>query len=275
MEKPQKGGLIGRMMAVLKDIGDLNVAAHAAGACYFLTLSVFPTMVLLLGLIRYTFLGVSELMEILDGLVPAALLPYVHRLAKNTYDNSTTVMLSGSAVVALWSASRGVYGLQRGLNAMYRVKETRNLLRVRLGSMLYTFLLLIVLILTLVLHVFGTTILSYLPEINNPILLVITDIVDFRFFLLLFVQTLFFALMYAKLPNGKRSFRSGLPGALLASSGWLIYSDIFSMYVEFFPYYPSLFGSVYAVALAMLWLYCCISIVFYGGALNRWLSEKK
>lgn len=275
MEKPQKGGLIGRFMSILKDIGDLNVAAHAAGACYFLTLSVFPTMVLLLGLIRYTFFGVAELMEILDGLIPAALLPYVQRLARNTYDNSSTVLLSGSALVALWSASRGVYGLQRGLNAMYNVVETRNILRVRLGSMVYTFLLLIVLILTLVLHVFGTTILSYLPEVNNPVLLLISEIVDFRFFLLLFVQTLFFALMYAKLPNGKRTFRGGLPGALLASSGWLIYSDIFSLYVEFFPYYPSLFGSVYAVALAMLWLYCCISIVFYGGALNRWLSEKK
>lgn len=275
MEKFQKGGLIGKIMSAIRSIGNLNVAAHAAGACYFLTLAVFPTMVLLLGMIRYTFFGVNELMEILDGVVPYALLPYIQRLARNTYENSSTALISGSAVVALWSASRGVYGLQRGLNAMYGAEETRSFLRVRLSSMFYTFLLLIVLLLTLVLHVFGTTILSYLPEVRNPILIFLLEIIDLRFFLLLFLQTLLFSLMYYKLPNRKNRFFSGIPGALLASSGWLIYSDLFSLYVEYFPNYPNIFGSVYAVALAMLWLYCCISIVFYGGALNRWLSDRK
>ena len=33
--------------------------------------------------------------------------------------------------------------------------------------------------------------------------------------------------------------------------------------------------SVYAVALSMLWLYCCLSILVYGGALNRLLAERK
>ena len=155
------------------------------------------------------------------------------------------------------------------------MEETRSYLRVRLGSMFYTFLLLIVLLLTLVLHVFGTTILSLLPEAKNPILIFLMDFVDLRFFVLLFVQTLLFSVMYYKLPNRKEKFRSGIPGALLSSSGWLIYSDIFSLYVEYFPAYQNLFGSVYAVALAMLWLYCCISMVFYGAAMNRWLSGKK
>ena len=275
MGKISKGGIMGQVQTVSRKISNLNVPAHAAGACYFLTLSVFPTMVLLLGIIRYTVFGVEELMEILDGVIPGALLPFVRKLAKNTYDNSSTALMSGSAVVALWSASRGVYGLQRGLNAMYGVEETRSYLRIRLGSMFYTFLLLIVLMLTLVLHVFGTTILSLLPEVRNPILAFLMDIVNLRFFFLLFVQTLLFSIMYYKLPNRKERFRAGIPGALLSSSGWLIFSDIFSIYVEYFPAYQNIFGSVYAVALAMLWLYCCISMVFYGAALNRWLSGKK
>ena len=47
------------------------------------------------------------------------------------------------------------------------------------------------------------------------------------------------------------------------------------IYVEHFAGFAKLYGSVYAVALAMLWLYCCMSIVFYGGGLNRYLSERK
>ena len=37
----------------------------------------------------------------------------------------------------------------------------------------------------------------------------------------------------------------------------------------------SIYGSVYAVALSMLWLYCCMSIVFYGGTLNVLLKTGK
>ena len=60
-----------------------------------------------------------------------------------------------------------------------------------------------------------------------------------------------------------------------ASCGWLIVTDLFSTYVAYFPNYANIYGSVYAVALAMLWLYCCMSIVFYGGGLNRYLAERK
>ena len=48
---------------------------------------------------------------------------------------------------------------------------------------------------------------------------------------------------------------------------------MFSFYVEYFSNYSNIYGSVYAVALSMLWLYFCISIVFYGGALNRLLMQ--
>jgi membrane protein len=64
-----------------------------------------------------------------------------------------------------------------------------------------------------------------------------------------------------------------LPVAFLASSGWLIFSHLFSIYVENFSNYATVYGSVYAMAVSMLWLYFCISIVFYGGLLNRWIMR--
>ena len=81
--------------------------------------------------------------------------------------------------------------------------------------------------------------------------------------------------MYVVLPNERNDVLKSLPGALLASVGWMIFSQLFSVYVEHFHNYSNIFGSVYAVALALLWLYCCIYIVFLGGALNRYLAERK
>ncbi len=79
--------------------------------------------------------------------------------------------------------------------------------------------------------------------------------------------------MFMALPSGRNQFWDSLPGALLASSGWLVFSDLFSIYVEHFAHLSNVYGSVYAVALSMLWLYCCMSIVFYGGVLNRYLAD--
>ena len=62
---------------------------------------------------------------------------------------------------------------------------------------------------------------------------------------------------------------------MLAAVGWQVFSDLYSIYVERFTGYSNIYGSVYAVALSMLWLYCCVSILFYGGALNVLLKRRK
>ena len=79
--------------------------------------------------------------------------------------------------------------------------------------------------------------------------------------------------MYALLAGKRRPLSRCLPGALLASLGWLTFSRLFSVYVTHFTQYTNIFGSIYGLALGMLWLYFCISILFYGAAFNRWLAE--
>lgn len=268
-----KGGLIGRLYTHWQQIRQLRIPIHAANTSYFLILSVFPALVLILSLLRYTSLDVHNLLGFLEGLIPAALLPEAELLIVNTYESTSKTVVGISAVTALWSASRGIYGLLTGLNTIYRVPENRGYLQVRLISMAYTFLFLLVLLLTLVLHVFGTGLLKFLSESSLPLLRFLTGVVDLRFFLLVFLQTALFTAMFMALPNRKNSLGDSLPGAFLSSIGWLIFSHLFSLYVEHFPAYGNIYGSVYAVALSMLWLYFCISIVFYGGVLNCILME--
>ncbi len=261
-----------RIEALIRYIVSLRIPVYASHASFFIVLAVFPTLVLLLSLVRYTGLDVHSLTQMLEGVIPQALLPAAERLVVNTYYSTTGTLVSVSAVTALWSASRGVYGLLTGLNNIYKVTENRGYFRTRLVSVGYTFAFLLVLLLTLVLHVFGTSVLEWLPVADSPVLMLVDKLVDLRFFLLLFVQTAIFTVMFMVLPNGRNRFADSLPGALLASGGWLIFSDIYSIYVENFASLSNIYGSVYAVALSMLWLYCCVSILFYGGALNRWIA---
>ena len=272
-EFPQ-GGLIGRTVALWRRVSGFRVPLYAANASFFLVLSVFPALLLLLGLLRFTTLEVERLGEMLAGFLPDALLASAEELILLTYDNTDGKTLGLSAVTTLWSASRGIYGIIGGLNAAYELEETRGYLRIRFLSVIYTFAFLLVLLLTLGLHVFGTKLLLLLYRAaSNPFLGFVMEVIDLRFFLLLILQTAIFTMLYLFLPNGRNRLSESLPGALLASSGWLVFSDLYSIYVERFATLSNVYGSVYAVALSMLWLYFCMAIVFYGGALNRLLMD--
>lgn len=275
MRKFPKGGLIGRAVDAVLEMKEKQIPLHAAYAGYFMILSVFPALLVLLSVLRYTGIEVENLVDLVGDFLPKALLNMVEGIIYSIYQNTTGTVLGLSALTSLWSASRGIYGLLRGLNAVYDVWEDRGYVYTRLISLVYTFLFGIVLILTLFLHVFGNTILGSLTMVDNPVVIFLMDLVDLRFFFLLILQSLIFTLMFMMLPNERNRFWDSLPGGVLSSLGWLLFSDIFSIYVENFNNYANVYGSVYAVALGMLWLYCCLSILFYGGALNHYLAKKK
>ena len=252
------------------------IPLYAAHACYFMVLAAFPMLMLVLSLIRYTPFSLDSLLELLSGVVPTILQPAMEQLVINTYDHSSTAIVSVSAIAALWSASRSIYGLVIGLNAIYQVKENRGYFYTRLISVVYMFLFLIVLLLTLILHVFGQLILNLISQ--EPIFGFFNDILNLRFLLLLLVQTALFTAVYSALPNRRNAPGSCLPGAVFASVGWQVASYGFSLYMTRFPLYASIYGSVYAVAMSMLWLYCCVFIIFVGGAINRvlhhWINKE-
>ena len=153
------------------------------------------------------------------------------------------------------------------------MEEDRGYVFTRAISVVYALLFLVVLVLTLVLHVFGNTILDMLYGIQNPVVMFLVDLIDLHGVFLLTVQTLLFTAVYMFLPNGQNVFWDSLPGALFSAVGWSLFSTAYSFYITHFTRISNIYGSVYAVAVSMLWLYCCLCILFYGGALNRCLAK--
>ena len=240
----------------LKRVGEMEISLHGAGTSYFMVLSAFPALVLVLGLLRYTALEPGDLMELCRVFLPAALYDLAWQLISTTRGNGS--LLSLSALTALWSAGRGMYGILKGLNAVAGVREVRSWIRVRLLCAGYTMLFLLVLVLTLVLHVFGGKLLQYFD---------LERLGGLRFVVLLLVQTMVFCAMYRFLPSRGAPLGKCFPGAVLASLGWLGVSAGFSWYAGRFS------GGMYLAVMAMVWLYVCVCIIFAGAALNELLKE--
>lgn len=265
---------IGKFLRLMRHLSRQKIGMHAAAAGYFIVLSVFPLLVLLLALLRYTGLEVDTLSDFISNFLPDALAPAIQRLITGAYRNTSGMVVGLSALTGLWSASRGVHCLLNGLNAIYKAPETRGYIRTRILSVFYTLLFIVLLLVTLILNVFGATLLGHLHLDNLTLVQFLWDLVHQRFILMMLLQTGLFSAMYMALPNRKSSFKAALPGALLASVGWLVFSSLFSIYVKNFAAYANIYGSVYMVALSMLWLYFCLSIVFCGGALNHYLATE-
>jgi YihY family inner membrane protein len=157
-----KGGIIGKTVGLARRLAKMDISSHAANAGYFILMSVFPALLLILSLLRYTTLDAQDLLALLEGFLPQSLMDWVERIVISTYAHTSTAVISLSAVGTLWSASKGIYGLMKGLNAIYGASEHRGWLRTRLLCAVYLVFFLLVLLLTLMLHVFGNTLVEFL-----------------------------------------------------------------------------------------------------------------
>lgn len=274
MREFPRGGIVGKTVHFVRGVLALRVPVYAANACFFIVLAVAPALLLFLGLLRYVPLEAASLGALLRDALPEAFALGAERLIAMLSANASGAAVGISGMTALWSASRGMFGVLTGLNAVYGVSEDRGWLYTRFISVAYTFAFLVVLLATLGLQVFGSALLALLDGAGS-FRRFLSGVVDFRVLLLFCLQTGLFTAMFMALPNRPNGFRESLPGAALASGGWLLFSKGYSLYVARFAHLTNVYGSVYALALSMLWLYWCLCIFFYGGALNGWLQRRK
>ena len=262
-----------RVIDLLQSLSQVGVPAFAGNASFFIMLSAVPMVMLLLNILSYTDLGNGVILDVLADALPSALYPTVEKLLLAMARSSSTTLVSVTALTALWSSSRGVHGILVGLNRIYGVQEDRGYVVTRLLSLVYTFVMLLVLLLTLGLYVFHRTIMQWLGQFPGVLAQFLSGLLSNRFLFLLLIQILAFVAMFMFMPNRRNRFWASVPGAVFAALGWQLFSFFFSIYATDFQNLTSIYGSLTTMALAMVWLYTCIAIIFYGGALNKYLTD--
>ena len=119
-------------------VAALRIPLYAGNSAFFLLLSLFPLMSILLAILQRTSLQEADVLRLLAQVSPAALMPLFEDLLDGLYDVQPVSLISISAVTVVWSSSKGMYSLLLGLNAVDGVTETRGYLRLRLLGILCT-----------------------------------------------------------------------------------------------------------------------------------------
>ncbi len=250
-----------------------EVTVYAAQASFFIVLSAVPFIMLLLILIQFIpAISKSDLMNLLIRLLPDMLDSLIIGVIDDLSVKYPGTTLSIAALTALWSASKGMLGIERGLNRIYGNYQHRNFILSRLICAGYTLVFMAVCAVSLVLLVLGRSIqqfiLHYLPILGNTIGLII----DLRSLFAIVLFFISFVGLYTILPRTKHSPDSQIPGALFATFGWMLFSYVFSIYFTYFSSFSYMYGSLTAIMLMMLWLYFCICILFIGAEINAFLE---
>jgi len=251
-----------------------EITVYAAQASFFIMLAFFPFIMLLLTLIQFIpTIGKSDLLSILIAIMPNMLDSLVIGIVDDLYIKSPGTILSITGLAALWSAARGMMGIEKGLNRICGCTEKRSYIVRRLVCSGYTLILMLICAVSLVLLVLGTSIqnmvLRLFPVIGN----ITRHIISFRSLLAMVLFLIFFIGLYTIVPKKKMDPWQQVPGAIFAAVCWLLFSYVFSLYFTNFSNFSYMYGSLTAIILMMLWLYFCICILFIGAEINEHLSR--
>ncbi|MBE6756980.1 MAG: YihY/virulence factor BrkB family protein [Ruminococcaceae bacterium] len=262
---------------ILRDFAKRNqtnaVDAYAAEATLFVVISFFPSALLLLSSLPHLPFTQAQITNTFVQIIPAVIADFMQSILEELYPSPRVTVTVITAVLALWSSSRGSVALMRGLDRIYGIRRTRGYVVMRLLASVYVLFFFVLLTIVLAFLAFGGVVLDWLSK-SVPWLataavfkrggqLVVSFAVLFLVFWLLYVATT---------REWTRCLRQ-TPGALLAAGGWVGYSTLYSAYLNTVGGRAAYYGSLSVVMFSLLWLYFCMYIFFVGAEVNVWLHE--
>ncbi len=255
-------------------LGADHVSAYSAMSSYFLIMSFVPFLMLLLSLAKYMPFTADDIMNLLRNISLISENSFLQSILDEIFAHSNITVMGLTIVTLLWAASKGILAIIQGFNSVYDIEETRHVLILRFFAMFYTLAFMTVIMVTLVLLVFSSSIYDYFI-VHFPTLAPIAGLLVYlKGFFSLFILTGFFLLLYIFIPARKTTIQNELVGAVFSSLGWSLFSFGFSIYVSSFSSYTRIYGSLGTILLFFLWLYILMYIMFLGAEINFFLSEK-
>lgn len=248
-----------------------NLSSFSSSAAFFIFVSLVPILIVICTIIPYTPLTQENLIRILTELTPNRMDAIVVSIIKDVYVRSAKV-LSVAIILTLWSAGKGVLAVVRGLNAVNEVEEERNYFVIRIVSSFYTLIMLLIVLVSMIVLVFGNYLVKMLIRKIPQLVVLFSFLLNFRFLFVWAILTLVFSSFYTFLPSKKLRFREQLSGASFAAVIWSIFSWGFSLYVNRGGAFNT-YGSLAIIVIFLLWLYFCFYIIFIGAYINKRMAE--
>ncbi|KRL00265.1 ribonuclease BN [Liquorilactobacillus capillatus DSM 19910] len=261
--------------AVFQRATDIDISNTSIVIAYYSLLAFFPSIILVGNILPLLNVKAETILSYLETAVPATIYATLHPIVDSFLNRGSGGLISISALVALWAASKGINALKLAMNNAYDVEDSQGAVTARIISFAITIVFAILLILIIILFSFGQMVLSYITPILNLPVEFVGIFSKLKWPLTFGGLFIILSLMYYFLPNAKLHLTLVFPGALLATFGWIILAQGFSIYVKYFAKSVLSYGTIGTFIVLLFWLNYSGWIIMLGASLNATLEYRQ
>lgn len=262
--------MVRRIRHISHIISKDNVFVFAAQAAFYIIISSIPTLMMLIALVKFILpVSESDVLSAAQPFIPEIIKSPVISIISEIFSGSSFSIASITALSAFWSASRGVAAVKRGIRNVYHTPSDQNFILGIISDLCYTLVFIILIIIFLATVVFGSHIIDFLQVKSLILRLIFGSSPILKLLLTYGIMIVVFGVLYSAFSGRNLRFSHHLPGAYFTAGGWVIFSVLFSFYINNFSSYSYVYGSLTAIVLMMLWIYFCMVIFLLGGELNK------
>ena len=265
----------GAVRSILDMIVKKKVVVYAAASDYFLFMSLVPILMLLVSLVRYLPFEAADIMRIFSGTVPSSVYNVIRSIVNSIYRSGGGV-ITLSVLLTLFSASGAMRAIMKGLDAVYGAERQENVLVFFLRAVAYMLILVLIILFSLLVMVYGEVIVEALHA-RLPQSAFVEKLFSLtggmRYLLVLAILTLSFILLYRWVPAGEHHSAQQWPGALFCALAWAVFSWVFSLYVTVSDKFGA-YGYIGTILVSMMWIYYCMTFLLIGGCINAYLESR-
>ncbi len=242
-----------------------GVGRTAAAMTYYLLFALFPFLIFVTSLLGLLHLPMLTLEGEITKFLPADVVGLLNAILTHITANSNNALLTFGLVFTVWFPLRAVSNLMKAVNDIYESEEASvHYIRMAILTVLMIVLIPVLVILLLLGERFLQFVSTYIPLAPDFII----DFAKMRFVLMAMALLFVLSAIYYLSPAKKQPPRYVLPGALMAVVIWLIFSFIFSVYVNRVGKYSVIYGSIGVIIALLVWLNFSMTTMLMGAVFN-------
>lgn len=253
-----------------------NITSRAAEVAFFMLLSLFPFLLFTISAIVFIpDIYLNKYINILSIVIPSSAFVVFEGLIRSIIGNRSIKLVITSFFLAIWSMSKAVKSLIRGVNRSYGVNETRSFFRVLFMSIIFIIMLLFMIIVSIFLLICGESIGRFVFDFIklDKYFIYIWNIC--RYIVGICVIVIILVTLYTVMPNTNMKAKDSIYGAVVSTLLWILVSYVYSFYVNNFATYDVIYGSLGGVIVLMTWIYLSSWTILIGSEVNARLMYKK
>lgn len=252
-----------------------NVTQAGGQLAYFTLLSIFPFLIYVNALIGVLNLNPLQIREFLNPIFPGDVVSLITTYIDYVSDHQSLSLLSIGIVISIFSASKSVRALSTVLDTAYGVEHRRGFWWNLGFSLLFIFGMGLMVAALAIIVPLGESFFLKLTDLFGLSDRLAVHLNLWRWAVTVAVLFCVLALMYWFVPNRRLKLKHILPGALFGMVGFVFLTRGFSIYVTYFLQNSALYGSINAIILLLLWLYCAGLIIAVGAEINGALESRR